>query len=114
MLVRAIFVLEVSNMARARAFYRRALGLSERFDSEEWTELDARGATVALRHDRTAKSTRDTGLSFEVSSIEKACVDVREAGGKVVSNPVQMEDVDLKLARAEDPEGNVFSLVETG
>jgi predicted enzyme related to lactoylglutathione lyase len=111
--LKAYFTLMVADMDRAATFYTRVLGLHERFRSPEWTELDAGGATIAL-HGGRSDGVVETGLGFEVDDIEAACVAVREAGGTVVRPPTQQEDVDIRLATAADPEGNTFSLAETG
>ena len=100
-------------MNRAAAFYKKALGLEERFVSPDWSELASGGATVALHSGKKAGRV-ETGLGFEVDDIQEACVRVTEAGGTVVKPPKQQEDVDLKLATMADPEGNEFSIAQTG
>ncbi len=46
---------QVSDMARAVEFYRDTLGLTLRFESPHWTELEVGGAVVAL-HSRLAEA----------------------------------------------------------
>lgn len=112
--LRTYFVLDVLDMTRAQTFYERALGLRANFDSPEWTELDARGTSIALLAGKRAPGDLETGLTFEVEDIAEACARVSSNGGRVVSGPNQLEDVDLQLARVADTEGNRFSIVETG
>ena len=110
---RSYFMLMVEDMDRAIAFYRSALGLDVRFSSSEWTELDCDGTTIALHHGRQGGEI-DTGLGFEVDDIDAACVQIREARGRIVEPPKQQPEVDLRLATVADTEGNRFSLVQTG
>jgi predicted enzyme related to lactoylglutathione lyase len=113
-LLKTYFMLMVTNMDRARGFYTRVFDLEERFASPEWTELVHGSATVALHSGRNGTDLVETGLGFEVDDIEAACVRVKEFGGRIVAPPKQQEHVDLRLATAADPEGNTFSIAETG
>jgi predicted enzyme related to lactoylglutathione lyase len=112
--LKTYFMLLVTDMDRAAAFYTRALHLKERFRSPEWSELDSGGATIALHAGKKAHVSTETGLGFEVDDVNAACVRVKEAGGTIVSAPKQQEHVDLRLAVVADTEGNTFTLAQTG
>jgi predicted enzyme related to lactoylglutathione lyase len=112
-LLKTYFMLMVSDMDRASRFYQRVFALVPKFESSEWTELAAGGAVVAL-HGGGKPGPVETGLGFEVDDIAAACVLVRETGGSIVSPPKQEEHVDLRRATAADPDGNQFSIVQTG
>lgn len=106
------FMLMVADMPRATAFYRRAFGLTPRFDSPRWTELGSPdGATVALHADG-GSAPRDTGLGFEVDDADAACAAVRSAGGTVIQEPQARPGEPIRLALAADPEGNRFSIAQ--
>jgi predicted enzyme related to lactoylglutathione lyase len=112
--LKTYFMLMVRDMERAATFYVRVFDLEERFRSPEWTELRWNDSTVALHGGRKGDGLVETGLGFEVDDISAACARVVEAGGRIVTPPKQQEEVDLRLATAADPEGNTFSIVQTG
>jgi hypothetical protein len=112
--LKTYFMLMVRDMDRAATFYGRVFDLEERFRSPEWSELRWNDATVALHGGRKGTEPIETGLGFEVDDIAAACARVIEAGGRIVAPPKQQAEVDLRLATAADPEGNTFSIVQTG
>jgi predicted enzyme related to lactoylglutathione lyase len=108
---RTYFMLMVADMDRAVAFYRDAFGLAPRFQTPEWTELAAGGATVAL-HGGGSGAPTPTGLGFEVDDVDAACRAITGAGGKVVQSPEARANEGIRLATVEDPEGNQLSVAQ--
>jgi predicted enzyme related to lactoylglutathione lyase len=105
------FMVMVSDMDRALAFYQAAFGLKLRFSSGEWSELGGRGAVVAL-HAGRADGPADIGLGFEVTDLEEACAAVQAAGGEVVRAPSNREGEGIRLAIVADSEDNRLSLAQ--
>jgi predicted enzyme related to lactoylglutathione lyase len=105
------FMIMAQDMKRARAFWSGAFGFKETFVDEHWSEMDTAHGTLALHggHDGT---TNRTGLSVQVDSIVDGVIAVQKAGGAVVSDPQARPGEPIKLAEAEDTEGNRFSIVE--
>jgi predicted enzyme related to lactoylglutathione lyase len=105
------FMLMVKDMDRAVRFYEAAIGLSSVFTSPEWSELACGGATVALHGGGDGSPTR-TGLGFEVDDLEAACSAVTSAGGTILMPPSDRAGEGIRLADAQDTEGNSFSLAQ--
>jgi predicted enzyme related to lactoylglutathione lyase len=99
------------DVARGANFYRKAFGLTTRYESPMWTELASDGATIAL-HGGAADEGRDTGLGFYVDDLEAACAAVRAAGGSIAKEPEDRDGEGIRLATAVDSEGNRFSLAQ--
>src|SRR5262249_17847011 len=70
----------VQNMTRAIGFYRDAIGLPVEFESEFWTELRWRDATIAL-HGGASGDGREGWLGFHVADLDAALAPVG-AGGR--------------------------------
>jgi predicted enzyme related to lactoylglutathione lyase len=111
-ITKAYFMLYVEDMDRAVAFYRDAVGLTERFSSPEWSELSWGDAVVALHGGRTDATQRPVGLGFEVASLADAVRDLSAAGAMLVTPPMDRPGEPIRLAEMADTEGNVLSLVE--
>jgi predicted enzyme related to lactoylglutathione lyase len=103
------YMLMVQDMKRALTFYRDALGLSVKFESDHWSELESNGAVVALHSGGSGQLT-ETGLSFEVDDIEAAVAAATAAGGTLADGPSVQEGEGITLADLVDPEGNGFML----
>ena len=80
------FMLMAEDMERAVGFYRDALGLEVKLQSEHWSELAHGDAIVAL-HGGGTGAFQETGLSFTVDDLEVACRRVTESGGRLRSGP---------------------------
>ncbi len=91
------------------AFYRDALGLLIRLESEHWSELSHADAIVAL-HGGRQDGFIETKLSFTVDDIEAACRRVAASGGSVRNPPRSRPGESLMLADLTDTEGNGFML----
>ena len=104
------FMLRVKDMDRAVAFYRDVFQLDVRFASPDWSELTWRDATLAL-HGGGGRGVA-SGLGFEVDDLERACHEVKAAGGRVLKPPRDRPGEPIRLAEVADPEGNQFSLAQ--
>jgi catechol 2,3-dioxygenase-like lactoylglutathione lyase family enzyme len=118
---KAISMLPVVDMARARDFYERTLGLGRadvRANGE--ARFQAGGARFALYPRKTPTQADHTALSFEVANLAAEMKTLRERG-------VRFEDYDLPGLKTEngvcvlgseraawfkDPEGNILCLHE--
>jgi len=106
------FMLMVSDMDRAVAFYRDTIGLPLAFQSPDWSELPCGSAAVVALHGGGTGESVSTGLGFETDDLDSACASV-EAGGGAVSVPaVERPAEGIRLAECSDTEGNRFSLAQ--
>jgi lactoylglutathione lyase len=111
-------VVFVSDMKRSIEFYRDVLGLPLRFESQEWTEFDTPGTTLALHH-TDAPSTADEHKdenpagqchpSFTVDDID-AYHERLTSKGVTCLQPPKEEEYGRKLAKYVDPDGLPFTL----
>jgi catechol 2,3-dioxygenase-like lactoylglutathione lyase family enzyme len=100
-----VLTLGVRDLPKVRAFYE-ALGWESRSDGDEWARLHTGGATLALYSldllagEANMWPTEDTegfsGFTCALNVEEEAMVDealgaVREAGGRVLAEPVARE-----------------------
>jgi methylmalonyl-CoA/ethylmalonyl-CoA epimerase len=109
-------VLTVSDVARATAFYRDAVGLSFLFDAgPNLTFLDVGGVRLMLATpERAFMPGKGSMLYFQVADIEAAAAAMVERGVKFGSAPhliARMPDHDVWLADFEDPDGNPLALM---
>ncbi len=104
-----LYMLWVSDMGRAIAFYRDAVGLTLRSESPSWSELSLGDATLAL-HVGRGDSPRVTGLAFEVDDVEAACRAAENGGGRIVAPPRPGDIPGLTLAHVTDPDGNPIQI----
>ncbi|PZF55531.1 hypothetical protein DEJ23_11470 [Curtobacterium sp. MCSS17_008] len=108
--VAAVWV-PVSDMQRAVAFYRDALGLTVASESDDWSEIDANGLRIGL-NGRESASPSDGGgavVSFQPDgAIEDEVADLRSRGvefeGEVSEHPWG------KIIPFKDSEGNDLQL----
>ena len=107
----------VDDMARSVAFYRDKLGLSVKYESPDWVELDAGNVTIALRRLGSGPEGRpELGVGegativFEVDDIEAARKQLEGQGIRFIGGVFQYGAV--KLAAFEDLHGNVLQIYE--
>lgn len=100
-----ITMLMAQDMDRAVKFYRDALGFSVQFQSPGWTQMTFDNSTVAL-HGGWTGGRNKTGLGFQVSNIEEACQEAKQAGAEITKAPVDRPGEGIKLAELVDTEGN--------
>ena len=101
-----------SNMDRAIAFYRDALGLGLAFqDGDKWAQLKAGGANFALSsHDEAPDGAAGATVVFEVPDAAIAGAAIAAAGGKVLGER-DMGDHGKTLT-FRDPDGNLVQLYQ--
>ena len=107
----------VSDLERARAFYRDAVGLSETGSGPAYVVFALGTTTIVLEavplhepeHDELVG--RLLGVSFDVADVEQA---QRELAARGVGflGPPEKQDWGGTLAFACDPDGNIITLVQ--
>jgi catechol 2,3-dioxygenase-like lactoylglutathione lyase family enzyme len=107
----------VDDMDQAVAFYRDKLGLPVRYQSADWTELDAGNVTIALRRYGSGPAGRpELGVGegativFEVDDIEAARAELADRGLQCIGGVFDYGAV--RLAAFEDLYGNVLQIYE--
>jgi len=105
---RTYFMLTVTDMPRAVAFYREVLGPVIRHESEAWTELKFGDATVAL-HASDIANPKITGLGVEVVDLYAAYQAVLATGGQILTGPLT-DPSGVMSYEVADTEGNSFTL----
>ena len=106
-ITRFYFMIQVSDMSRAVAFYTAALGTELRLESPQLSEVHVGDVTVCLKASEGLPARRSTGLMIEVADIGRAC-DAIVAGGGEVLGPVGPT---VESVEAADTEGNLFTIV---
>jgi predicted enzyme related to lactoylglutathione lyase len=103
------------DLARARKFYARGLGLEERSAGDGWAVFTTGGADLILEagdpEDDEGLGGRVLGFSFTVDDCA-ATVGELEARGVVVVGPPERQPWGGVLAFVEDADGNVLTLVQ--
>ena len=102
----------VDDMKRAVAFWNDLLGTKPSYESEFWTQWDVGGTTFAVHWTEGKPHPGRTGgamVTFRVSDIRATGADYVKRGvkvGEISDNPWGAQ------CRCEDPEGNVFMLMQ--
>ncbi len=99
------YMIMAQNMKRAIRFYTETMGLTLAFESDMWTELNLGGSVIALHGGGDGKPNR-TGLSFQVTDIQKACEKAKAGGATVFFGPEHRPGEPIILAELRDQEGN--------
>lgn len=103
-------VVFVSDMKRAVAFYRDALGLPLKFESPGWSEFATEGTTLALHPaGHTPAGTCQPG--FMVEDINEFHRQMQTRGVRCLQPP-KAQDFGGVLAVYTDPDGLAFSVTE--
>lgn len=97
----------VSDVAAAVAFYGAAFGLPTKFvDGERYAALDAGGVSLALAGPEEDVTGGIAAASFKVADLPASLDALREAGGVVVTEPVDGPHETRAVVR--DPWGNTL------
>ena len=104
-------VLCVADMARATAFYTRALGATVAFAIPTFTTLRIAGVRVGLALDAAAAG-HASGLHFVADDLAAAAAEIERAGGRVTVAPREVAP-GVILLDATDSEGNAFAIRAT-
>lgn len=106
---------QVSDLARARKFYKGLLGLkSTGAYAGRWEEYDVAGVAFAVwesRKDTPAyfKKLKVTGaIAFEVTDMDKLCKKLKKAKVPFLQEPE--DNGHCILAYVKDPDGNIVTL----
>jgi predicted enzyme related to lactoylglutathione lyase len=104
------FMIEVSDMDRAVAFYRDAIGLEVKLHTPYWSSLSLGDATLGLHPGRAGDEQRDVGLGIDVpeAQVELNYQQLEAAGATIVEPVVKKPTEGIWLGRVADPEGNVI------
>jgi catechol 2,3-dioxygenase-like lactoylglutathione lyase family enzyme len=107
----------VSELERARAFYRDAIGLSESASGPDYAVFPLGPTTIVLEavahgepeHDELVG--RLLGVSFDVADMEQARRELASRGVGFLG-PSEKQEWGGTLAFACDPDGNILTLVQ--
>jgi lactoylglutathione lyase len=108
----------VSDMSRAVSFYRDTLGLTLRFETSHWSELETGAATLALHlstapGDARAPREAPAGRArpgFSVSNLEEFHATMIARNVRCVQEP--REVFGARVASYVDPDGMVIAVSE--
>jgi lactoylglutathione lyase len=107
----------VSDMPRAVSFYRDVLGLTLRFETSHWTELETGMATLALHLSASPAHAGDPrevpGRSrpgFSVPDLDAVHAMMAARNVRCVQEP--REAFGVRIARYLDPDGLVIAISE--
>lgn len=111
MKVRAIdfVVINVSDIDRAKAFYRDTLGMDFplREPTERWNEFDSPPVALALRLAKQDVGV-NAGIALAVDDVAAAVEELRGKGVKILTDVG--ESPVCHMALIEDPDGNLLIL----
>ncbi len=93
----------VADMDRAIKFYTEELGISLRFQSPHWSELETGETTLALHLASDEHPAGTTQIGFGVADLDKFYDEKKNAGINFTSVPV--ENFGSKVAKFVDSEG---------
>lgn len=108
-------VVFVNDLAKAKAFYADTLGLPLAGETQMLLEFfpgsnSTLGIALALQDDARKLVGRHTGITLQVSDLEKLCAKLKEKNTRFI------EDLEKspwgKMAVIADPDGNQLALVE--
>jgi len=106
--------IKVKDLARAEAFYKDTLGLTEgiRDDARRWVFLYVGGdaGMVVLQEDQTDWPTQHFAFTVSDGDLEQAARELTDKGVKV-SEPVHHEWMNATSIYFEDPDGHDLELL---
>jgi methylmalonyl-CoA/ethylmalonyl-CoA epimerase len=106
--------LTVRDLAKAKDFYGRTLGMEFLFDAGNMIFFRCGHIRLMIRAAANAEPSEGTIIYFRVPEINAAHATLKEQGVKIVQAPhfvAKMRDHDLWLAFLKDPEGNTLALM---
>jgi lactoylglutathione lyase len=115
-------MVNVSDMSRSVAFYRDILGLSLKFESPGWSELQTGATTLALHLVQArpgGEGRAPTGpvpgtcsIGFSVEDLEATHRELAARGAPFVLAPTAQPNEGIRLAVCVDPDGLGISFAE--
>lgn len=107
----AYFWYPTTDMDRAVEFYQDLLGFKLLFKGEDWSEFDIAGQRLALcKVDTIHRGQTSPGVSFMAKPIEQV-IDTLSRKGVTFVEELKIYPYG-KLARFQDPDGNILGLYE--
>ena len=103
--------LPVSDLDRARDFYRDRLGLQERHHEDDWAQLETDGLTIGLNASESPNGHGGAVIAFEPKNGLDAAVDELRGAGVEIAGDVS-EHPWGRVATFKDPDGNDLQLYE--
>lgn len=108
-------VVFVTDLAKAKSFYVDQLGLPLAGETQMLMEFfpgstSTLGIALALQDDAKALVGRHTGVTLQVTGLEKLCKQLQDAGATFIE-PLEVSPWG-KMAVIADPDGNQYALVE--
>jgi methylmalonyl-CoA/ethylmalonyl-CoA epimerase len=106
----------VSDLVRAKAFYRDIVGMKLLFEAGNMCFFQCGGVRFMIGTQEDGKPVSGSGtiLYFHVADIHRAYDSVADRGVEVLQKPhliAKMTDHDLWLALIKDPDGNVLGMM---
>ncbi len=103
--------LPVSNIDRAREFYRDHLGLREVHHEQDWAQLESGGLTIGLNANESPNGHGGAVIAFQPrDGLESAVDELRSAGVEIAGDV--SEHPWGRVATFKDPDGNDLQLYE--
>jgi len=101
----------ITDVARAREFYERLLGLKPGMQVEFgpgqwWIEYDVAGQALAMTNAMPGKPS--SALALEVADLDEALKSARAAGARIVNEI--MDFTPCRMFQIADPDGNEITL----
>jgi predicted enzyme related to lactoylglutathione lyase len=106
-------IYHVSDLARAKEWYRKAFGVDPYFDEPFYVGFSVGGYELGLDPDTSSVGPGVGGgvAYWGVANVETAVKQFTGAGAKLQS-PVQDVGHDIRVATVADPFGNLIGLIE--
>lgn len=104
----------VTDLGRAAAFYRDALGLTHLFDAPHMSFFDAGGVRVMLSAQGGKPGDKGTFVYFKVGDVALAHADLLARGVRFEQPPHvigRTAEREVSLAWVNDPDGNLLGLM---
>jgi lactoylglutathione lyase len=95
-------------MDAAVHFHESELGLSLRFRSPEWSELNTGQTTVALHLASPDNPAGTCQLGFSVADVDAFCAELHSRGVVIVAPPTELHG--QRIAKLRDTDGAAFSV----
>lgn len=103
----------VQDMQQAKDFYEKSIGLTPRFENENWTEFDLGDGTALCLHQMKPESPRILGgaLIVNVEKIQEKVNELKKQGVEFLRGVSEVFPGAFS-ADFHDPSGNLISLYE--
>jgi predicted enzyme related to lactoylglutathione lyase len=106
-------IYKVSDLARAKTFYKKVFGIEPYFDEPFYVGFNVGGFELGLDPDTSDQKPGAGGslAYWGVASMDETMASLNEAGAKIHSAAREVGE-GIKVASIEDPFGNVIGLIE--